>query len=65
MKDGDIPTALASFGQIDGTLAREYDGAGLGLPLVKSFMEMHEGNLEIESKLGEGTIARLVFPAPV
>lgn len=36
-------------------------GAGLGLSLVSSIMEAHGGNIELESKLGEGSIFRLVF----
>ena len=62
IKDDDLATALASFGQIDGSLGRSYDGTGLGLPLVKSFMEMHGGVFEIESEFGVGTTASLVFP---
>lgn len=36
-------------------------GAGLGLSLVSSIMEAHGGNIELESKLGEGSTFRLVF----
>ncbi|CAE7407381.1 rprX [Symbiodinium sp. KB8] len=36
-------------------------GAGLGLSLVASIMEAHGGNIELESKLGEGSTFRLVF----
>lgn len=36
-------------------------GAGLGLSLVSSIMDAHGGNIELESKLGEGSIFRLVF----
>jgi len=62
MQNKDIPTALSTFGQIDSSLGRKRDGTGLGLPLVKSFMEMHKGDLEIESEFGVGTTARLIFP---
>jgi len=59
----DIPKALATFGQINNPDARQDEGTGLGLPLVKSFMEMHDGTLEIESEVGAGTKVRLTFPA--
>ena len=59
----DIPKAFATFGQIDGSLARQHEGTGLGLPLVKSFVELHGGTLELESARGGGTVARLTFPA--
>jgi PAS domain S-box-containing protein len=58
-----IPRALAPFSQVDSTLTRRYEGTGLGLPLVKSLIELHDGNLEIESEEGKGTRARVVFPA--
>jgi signal transduction histidine kinase len=58
----DLTRILAPFVQVDGGHARRHDGAGLGLPLVKSFMALHGGRLELESSLGEGTVARLVFP---
>lgn len=38
-------------------------GNGLGLPAVKSVMDQHGGRIEVDSKLGEGTTFRLVFPA--
>jgi PAS domain S-box-containing protein len=58
----DIPTALSTFGQVDGTLARRYEGAGLGLPLSKSLVELHGGTLTLESRLGEGTRIVIEFP---
>lgn len=38
------------------------DGAGLGLPITKSLVEIMGGRLEIDSRLGEGTQARLIVP---
>ena len=59
----DIPTALSKFGQIDSTLSRSYDGSGLGLPLVKSYVELHGGSLDLQSEQGVGTTVSLRFPA--
>ena len=59
----DIPSALAAFSQVDGALDRKYAGSGLGLTLVKSFIELHGGRLEIDSAPGVGTTMTLVFPA--
>jgi len=42
--------------------SRGSDGAGLGLALVKSIVDLHGGSAIIESKLGHGTIVKLVFP---
>ena len=58
-----IPVALEPFRQIASPFARNAEGTGLGLSLVKSLIECHGGTLEIESALNEGTVARLVLPA--
>jgi len=42
--------------------SRSSDGAGLGLALVKSIVDLHGGSAIIESQLGHGTIVKLVFP---
>jgi PAS domain S-box-containing protein len=58
----DIPRALAPFSQVDSALTRRYEGTGLGLPLVKSLIELHDGTLELASEEGRGTLATVVFP---
>jgi two-component system cell cycle sensor histidine kinase PleC len=55
--------ALEPFRQIDSALARKFEGTGLGLSLVKSLVERHEGRLEIDSALNQGTTVRVFFPA--
>jgi two-component system heavy metal sensor histidine kinase CusS len=42
--------------------SRGSDGAGLGLALVKSIVDLHGGSAFIESELGRGTTVKLVFP---
>jgi|GEM_PF-2465336 len=54
--------ALRPFSQVDGSMQRRFDGAGLGLPLSQSLMALHEGTLEIESEPGVGTIVTVRFP---
>ncbi len=61
--EDDIPKALAPFVQVDRSLARKHEGTGLGLPLTSRMIELHGGRLELESELGGGTTARLIFPA--
>ncbi|HWD58406.1 MAG TPA: ATP-binding protein [Stellaceae bacterium] len=63
MKPGDIPVALAPFGQIDCGLSRSYEGTGLGLPLTKAFAELHDAAFEITSEPGQGTTVTLRFAA--
>jgi NO-binding membrane sensor protein with MHYT domain/two-component sensor histidine kinase len=62
MKNKEIPRALERFGQIDSTLARKYEGAGLGLPLAKHLIELHGGALKIESTIGAGTTVTVSLP---
>jgi two-component system cell cycle sensor histidine kinase PleC len=59
-----IPTALEPFRQIDSPLARKVEGTGLGLSLVKTLMEGHQGELLIDSAKGKGTTVSLCFAAP-
>jgi signal transduction histidine kinase len=51
-----------SFYQVDNTSTREYGGAGIGLAIVKSFVEGHGGKVLVESRLGQGTRFTLVLP---
>nr|WP_245312803.1 PAS domain-containing sensor histidine kinase [Methanohalophilus levihalophilus] len=50
------------FWQLDSSLNRKYQGTGLGLSLVKSFVEMHGGKIEVESEPGVGTTFTVSLP---
>lgn len=50
------------FMQVDSSLAREFEGTGLGLSLVKGLVELHNGETSIESTLGEGTKVTIRIP---
>jgi two-component system cell cycle sensor histidine kinase PleC len=63
MAPEDIPRALQAFTQVDDNLSRRHEGTGLGLAIVKSMMEQHGGQLDLQSAKGEGTTVSLVFPA--
>ena len=58
-----IERAFEPFVQIDNKFNRQYEGTGLGLPLSRRLIELHGGNLKIESTPGIGTTARLYIPA--
>jgi signal transduction histidine kinase len=60
--DEDQENVLKPFTQADSSLARRYEGTGLGLPLTKSLVELHGGRLELESQPQKGTTVRAVFP---
>jgi hypothetical protein len=40
------------------------EGVGLGLALVKSFCDLHDATMSIQSALGTGTVVVLGFPYP-
>jgi signal transduction histidine kinase len=58
-----IPLVFEPFRQVDSTLSRKYEGTGLGLPLVKTLVELHDGEVTIESALGKGTSVFIFLPA--
>lgn len=50
------------FMQAESHLSRSYEGVGLGLALTKQFVELHGGELRIESEEGQGTCVHVGFP---
>jgi signal transduction histidine kinase len=60
--EADLGRVLQPFVQAETTLNRRQEGTGLGLALVKSMIEIHGGTLRLESTVGNGTAAELVFP---
>ena len=44
------------------SMGSQHRGSGLGLSLVRSFVELHSGTVTIDSTLGEGTTVTCVFP---
>jgi two-component system cell cycle sensor histidine kinase PleC len=58
----DISRVMTPFGQVDSTLARRYEGTGLGLPLSKKFVETLGGEFGIQSEVGKGTTVTVTLP---
>ncbi len=60
-----IPQALEPFGQIHETAhaVGEVTGTGLGLPLAKAMVELHGGQLFLDSDIGQGTTVIITFPS--
>jgi two-component system phosphate regulon sensor histidine kinase PhoR len=57
-----IPRLTQRFYRVDAGRSRAAGGTGLGLAIVKHIVERHRGTLEIESRLGEGTIVHVRLP---
>jgi two-component system, NarL family, sensor histidine kinase BarA len=51
------------FFQVDSSSTREYGGTGLGLTLVKSYVEAHGGKVWVDSELGRGSCFTITLPA--
>ncbi|CAA6604646.1 putative Histidine kinase [Rhodospirillaceae bacterium LM-1] len=63
MAPKDVEKALTPFGQVDSKLSRSQEGTGLGLPLTKSLVELHQADFEIISTPWVGTKILITFPA--
>ena len=59
----DIPKVLSGATRVTNPYVRSREGAGLGLPITKSLVEMHGGQLSIASQVGTGTNVLVVLPA--
>ncbi|WP_420196673.1 ATP-binding protein [Clostridium beijerinckii] len=62
-----IPLCMQSrifdtFTQVDKLYRRKAEGSGIGLALVKSFVEMHGGKVIVESSYGKGSIFTIELP---
>jgi PAS domain S-box-containing protein len=51
------------FFQLDSTIDRKYPGTGIGLAVAKELVEVHEGKIWVESKLGKGS--KFTFSLPI
>ncbi|HEX3594259.1 MAG TPA: ATP-binding protein, partial [Polyangiaceae bacterium] len=50
------------FQQLDASIAKKYQGTGLGLALTKRLAEAHGGRVEVRSELGKGSTFSVVLP---
>jgi signal transduction histidine kinase len=57
-----IPNVFDRFWQGDTSAQRRYQGAGIGLALVKELVEAHQGSVSVESRPGTGTTMNVRFP---
>jgi PAS domain S-box-containing protein len=58
----DIPELFEKFQQLDGGSSREKDGLGIGLKLVKHYVELHGGRVWVTSETGAGSIFYFSLP---
>lgn len=63
--EAELPNIFEEFRQIDQTTTRKHGGTGLGLAITKSLVQMMQGTISVESKLGQGSTFLINLPRQV
>jgi PAS domain S-box-containing protein len=58
----DLKKLFKPFVQLDSGLDRQYEGSGLGLVIVKQLVELHGGQMEVQSTPGQGSRFSFILP---
>jgi len=61
----EIPHIFDTFRQVDGAATRRHGGFGLGLSIVKQLVNMMNGQIEVQSIVGEGTTFVITLPLTI
>ncbi|MGL6106913.1 sensor histidine kinase [Romboutsia sp.] len=61
----DLPHVFSRFYRSDKSRNKESGGTGLGLSIAKYIVDVHNGNIKVYSKLGEGTIVSIELPQEI
>jgi len=62
IKVGALPYIFELFRQGDGSHTRKAEGLGLGLTIARRLVQLHGGEMEIESEEGKGTVCTFTIP---
>jgi signal transduction histidine kinase len=57
-----LPMIFENFTQVDGGAARISNGMGIGLRLVKHYVDLHRGRIWVESEKGKGSTFHFAIP---
>jgi two-component system phosphate regulon sensor histidine kinase PhoR len=58
----EIEMVFKRFYRVDAARSRDKGGSGLGLSIIKNVVKKHDGTVEVESKVGEGTTSKIILP---
>lgn len=58
----DVPRITERFFRVDVARSRKTGGTGLGLAILKNVLDLYQGELQVESQIGEGSLFRCYFP---
>ena len=62
IKEEELPKLFDRFYQVDSSQTREHEGTGIGLALTKELIELHQGTISVDSKVGEWTEFTIELP---
>lgn len=63
MTEEEVQSIVEPFRQADNSLSRKQEGSGLGVPLAKALIQLHDGDVEIKSESDVGTTVSIILPA--
>ncbi|MGL5348674.1 MAG: ABC transporter substrate binding protein [Peptostreptococcaceae bacterium] len=63
IQEEDLDKIFDRFVQIDNSLTRKNEGSGIGLSIIKAFVNLHKGEIEVKSKINEGT--KFIIKLPI
>ncbi|MFP7571789.1 ATP-binding protein [Marivita sp. S2033] len=63
ISQSEINTIFDTFYQSDSTSSRKHGGLGLGLSMVKKLIDLHDGSINVQSEIGQGTTVQIDLPS--
>jgi signal transduction histidine kinase len=60
--EGELPHIFERFHRVENARGRTYEGTGIGLALIQELAKLHGGNVQVQSRLGEGSTFKVSIP---